>query len=182
MRISDWSSDVCSSDLLTMKDRQLLQSGDDFAIISYRAEVTRADVEPYMALVRSAYVRRSHGWKLAFHQHSPVWATGLASRAGCREPRMEGAAPLPADTQPAPLIGITSAASLCTGAFPVPIGAKIVAGVAVAYDLSPIDLLPDFIPVLGYFDDLILVPTDLWLAIRPVPPALMPEFGRRADT
>src|SRR3546814_3155075 len=51
---------------LTMKDRQLLQSGDDFAIISYRAEVTRADGEPYMALVSSAYVRRSHGWKLAF--------------------------------------------------------------------------------------------------------------------
>src|SRR3546814_19943075 len=88
---------------------------------------------------------------------------------------MEGAAPLPADTQPAPLIGITSAASLCTGAFPVPIGAKIVAGVAVAYALSPIDLIPDFIPVLGYFDDLILVPTGLWLAIRLVPPALMTE-------
>src|SRR3546814_475693 len=95
---------------------------------------------------------------------------------------MEGAAPLPADTQPAPLIGITSAASLCTGAFPVPIGAKIVAGVAVAYALSPIDLIPDFIPVLGYFDDLILVPTDLWLAIRLVPPALMTEFRSRAET
>src|SRR3546814_4123712 len=95
---------------------------------------------------------------------------------------MEGAAPLPADTQPAPLIGITSAASLCTGAFPVPIGAKIVAGVAVAYALSPIDLIPDFIPVLGYFDDLILVPTGLWLAIRLVPPALMTEFRRRAET
>src|SRR3546814_11738605 len=53
---------------LTMKDRQLLQSGDDFAIISYRDEVTRADGEPYMALVSSAYVRRSHGLKLAFHQ------------------------------------------------------------------------------------------------------------------
>ena len=90
--------------------------------------------------------------------------------------------PLPADTQPAPLIGITSAASLCTGAFPVPIGAKIVAGVAVAYALSPIDLIPDFIPVLGYFDDLILVPTGLWLAIRLVPPALMTEFRSRAET
>src|SRR3546814_9700988 len=95
---------------------------------------------------------------------------------------MGGAAPLPAYTQPAPLMRITSAASLCTGAFPVPIGAKIVAGVAVAYAFSPIDLIPDFIPVLGYFDDLILVPTDLWLAIRLVPPALMTEFRSRAET
>jgi hypothetical protein len=57
---------------LTMKDRQLLEAGDDFAIISYRAEVMRADGEPYAALVSSAYVRRPNGWKLAFHQHSPV--------------------------------------------------------------------------------------------------------------
>ena len=57
---------------LTMKDRQLLEDGDDFAIVSYRAEVTRADGEPYTALVSSAYLRRPDGWKLAFHQHSPV--------------------------------------------------------------------------------------------------------------
>lgn len=57
---------------LTMKDRHLLHDTEDFAIISYRAEVTRADGEPYAALVSSAYVRRLDGWKLAFHQHSPV--------------------------------------------------------------------------------------------------------------
>jgi len=57
---------------LTMADRQLLETGDDFAIISYRADVTRADGEPYAALVSSAYVRRPGGWKLAFHQHSPI--------------------------------------------------------------------------------------------------------------
>ncbi len=57
---------------LAMKHRQLLESGEDFAIISYRAEVRRADGEPYAALVSSAYLRRSDGWKLAFHQHSPV--------------------------------------------------------------------------------------------------------------
>ena len=56
---------------LVMNDRQLLES-DDFAIISYRAEVTRADGEPYVALVSSGYARRTDGWKLAFHQHSPV--------------------------------------------------------------------------------------------------------------
>jgi hypothetical protein len=57
---------------LTMNDRQLLEVGEDFAMISYRAEVTRADGEPYAALVSSGYARRPAGWKLAFHQHSPV--------------------------------------------------------------------------------------------------------------
>lgn len=57
---------------LVMKNRHLLESSDDFAIISYRAEVTRADGEPYSAMVSSAYVRRPDGWKLVFHQHSPV--------------------------------------------------------------------------------------------------------------
>jgi hypothetical protein len=52
---------------LTMKDRQLLKIGEDFAIISYRAEVTRADGEPYAALVSSGYAERADGWKLAFH-------------------------------------------------------------------------------------------------------------------
>ena len=63
----------------------------------------------------------------------------------------------------------------------VPIGAKIIAGMAVAYALSPIDLIPDFIPVLGYLDDLIVVPMGLWLAIRLVPPALMTEFRGQAE-
>ena len=56
---------------LAMKDRQLLEN-DDFAIISYRADATRADGEPYRALVSSGYARRAHGWKLVFHQHSPL--------------------------------------------------------------------------------------------------------------
>lgn len=57
---------------LTMKHRQLLEGGENLAIISYSAEVTRADGEPYAALVSSAYLPRPDGWKLAFHQHSPV--------------------------------------------------------------------------------------------------------------
>ena len=55
---------------LSMSNRQLLPVGD-VAIISYKADVTRADGEPYTALVSSVYVRRDSGWKLAFHQHSP---------------------------------------------------------------------------------------------------------------
>lgn len=63
----------------------------------------------------------------------------------------------------------------------VPRGAKLVAGVAAAYALSPIDLIPDFIPVLGYIDDLILVPLGVWLALKLVPDPLMAEFRARAE-
>lgn len=56
---------------LSMSNRQSLSIGD-VAIISYRAEVTRAGGEPYTALVSSGYVRRDAGWKLAFHQHSSL--------------------------------------------------------------------------------------------------------------
>jgi ketosteroid isomerase-like protein len=57
---------------LRISDRHLLRPDGDVAFISYHADVTRADGEPYSALIGSAYVRRSDGWKLAFHQHSPV--------------------------------------------------------------------------------------------------------------
>ena len=59
--------------------------------------------------------------------------------------------------------------------------ARLVAGFAAAYALSPIDLIPDFIPVLGYLDDVILLPGLIWLAIRLVPAALMAEFRLKAD-
>jgi uncharacterized membrane protein YkvA (DUF1232 family) len=42
-----------------------------------------------------------------------------------------------------------------------------------AYALSPIDLIPDFIPVLGYLDDLLIVPFGLWLVIRMLPPEVL---------
>lgn len=57
-----------------------------------------------------------------------------------------------------------------------PLLAKVVAGFVAAYALSPIDLIPDFIPVLGLLDDLILVPAGLWLAIRLILPELMENF------
>ncbi|MDR7127112.1 hypothetical protein [Pseudotabrizicola sp. 4114] len=57
---------------LKMSKRSLLQATEDVAIISYRADVTRADGQPYAALVSSAYVRCGNEWKLAFHQHSPL--------------------------------------------------------------------------------------------------------------
>jgi hypothetical protein len=57
---------------LVMAHRHLLRVDEKVAIISYRADVTRADGQPYSALVSSAYVKREDGWKLLFHQHSPV--------------------------------------------------------------------------------------------------------------
>jgi uncharacterized membrane protein YkvA (DUF1232 family) len=62
----------------------------------------------------------------------------------------------------------------------VPWCAKAVAGAVAAYALSPIDLIPDFIPVLGYLDDLIIVPLGIMLAVKLVPPALIAEFRAEA--
>ena len=63
----------------------------------------------------------------------------------------------------------------------VPWYAKIVAASVAAYALSPIDLIPDFIPVLGYLDDIILVPLGIALAIRLIPPALLEEHRAGAS-
>jgi hypothetical protein len=57
---------------LKVGTRHLHRPDDLIAIISYRADVIRGDGEPYSALVSSAYARRADGWKLTFHQHSPV--------------------------------------------------------------------------------------------------------------
>ncbi|MDD9908647.1 MAG: YkvA family protein [Ahrensia sp.] len=59
--------------------------------------------------------------------------------------------------------------------------AKFISIAVVAYALSPIDLIPDFIPVLGYVDDLLIVPLGILLAIRLIPPTLMGEFRSRAS-
>jgi uncharacterized membrane protein YkvA (DUF1232 family) len=63
----------------------------------------------------------------------------------------------------------------------VPWPAKALALVVVAYALSPIDLIPDFIPVIGYLDDVVLLPLGIWLSIRLIPPALVPEFRTAAS-
>lgn len=50
-----------------------------------------------------------------------------------------------------------------------PAGAKVMAAITVAYALSPIDLVPDFIPVLGYLDDIILLPALIALTVKLIP-------------
>ena len=62
----------------------------------------------------------------------------------------------------------------------VPRYAKVAAIAVAAYALSPIDLIPDFIPVLGYLDDLLIVPLGVVLAVKLVPAGLMAEFRAAA--
>lgn len=62
----------------------------------------------------------------------------------------------------------------------VPWYAKALALVVVGYALSPIDLIPDFIPVLGYLDDVILLPLGILLVIRLIPPEIMAEHRNLA--
>jgi uncharacterized membrane protein YkvA (DUF1232 family) len=63
----------------------------------------------------------------------------------------------------------------------VPWYAKAVAIAVAAYALSPIDLIPDFIPVVGYLDDLIIVPLGIALVVRMIPPPIMAEHRATAD-
>jgi uncharacterized membrane protein YkvA (DUF1232 family) len=62
----------------------------------------------------------------------------------------------------------------------VPWHAKAFAAVLVAYALSPIDLIPDFIPVLGYLDELVLLPIGVLLAVKMIPAEILAEHRERA--
>lgn len=62
----------------------------------------------------------------------------------------------------------------------VPWYAKVLAGAILTYALSPIDLIPDFIPVIGYLDDLIIVPGGLVLVRRMIPAAVLAEHRETA--
>lgn len=62
----------------------------------------------------------------------------------------------------------------------VPRPAKILIVIAVAYALSPIDLIPDFIPILGYVDDMLLLPLAIYLAIRMIPDEVWQECQQQA--
>lgn len=62
-----------------------------------------------------------------------------------------------------------------------PIAPKIIAALVVTYALSPIDLIPDFIPVLGLLDDMILLPLGIALAIKLTPPPLWQAMLAKAQ-
>ena len=59
--------------------------------------------------------------------------------------------------------------------------ARLLALSVVAYAVSPLDLIPDPIPVLGYLDDLVLLPLGIWLCLRLIPPAVMDDARRRVE-
>lgn len=63
-----------------------------------------------------------------------------------------------------------------------PLPAKILAGVTVAYALSPIDLIPDFIPVLGLLDDVIILPLLVTATIRLIPKDILESCRNEAET
>jgi uncharacterized membrane protein YkvA (DUF1232 family) len=62
-----------------------------------------------------------------------------------------------------------------------PLGVRVLAGLVAAYALSPIDLIPDFIPVIGYLDDLIIVPLGLLLVLRLIPEHVLDSSREKAD-
>lgn len=62
-----------------------------------------------------------------------------------------------------------------------PLIAKILAAVTTAYALSPIDLIPDFIPVLGYLDDIIVLPALIALTVRYIPPDVLTQCRSEAE-
>jgi uncharacterized membrane protein YkvA (DUF1232 family) len=64
----------------------------------------------------------------------------------------------------------------------VPWTARLFIAAVAAYALSPIDLIPDIIPVLGYLDDLLLVPLGIWLALKMIPPDILAECRAAAET
>ena len=59
--------------------------------------------------------------------------------------------------------------------------ARVFAGFVVAYAFSPIDLIPDIIPILGYLDDLVLVPLGIILVIKMIPPDVLAECREKAE-
>jgi uncharacterized membrane protein YkvA (DUF1232 family) len=63
----------------------------------------------------------------------------------------------------------------------VPWVAKVFMGLVLAYVFSPIDLIPDFIPVLGYLDDLIIVPLGIALTLKMIPAEVMTEARQQAE-
>ncbi len=59
--------------------------------------------------------------------------------------------------------------------------AKRLLAFAIGYAVSPIDLIPDFIPLLGHLDDLIIVPTLIWLAVRMIPKKIIEDSRKEAN-
>jgi uncharacterized membrane protein YkvA (DUF1232 family) len=64
----------------------------------------------------------------------------------------------------------------------VPWYAKVFSIMVIGYALSPIDLIPDFIPILGYLDDFLLIPLGIYIAVRLIPKNILQECRKEAET
>lgn len=64
----------------------------------------------------------------------------------------------------------------------VPWYARVLAVAVVAYAFSPIDLIPDPIPIIGYLDDLLIVPLGIWILLKLIPPPVLAECREQAET
>ncbi len=62
-----------------------------------------------------------------------------------------------------------------------PLAPKLLAAALAAYALSPIDLIPDFIPVLGYLDEVILLPIGIWICLALIPEAILADNRRKTE-
>lgn len=60
-----------------------------------------------------------------------------------------------------------------------PTVAKLLLGLAVGYVLLPFDLIPDFIPIIGHLDDVVIVPGLVWLALKLIPAEIVAEYRRQ---
>ena len=69
---------------------------------------------------------------------------------------------------------------LCLKSKDTPLGVKILAGITVTYALSPVDLIPDFIPVLGYLDDIIMLPALIALTVKLIPAETFDQYRKEA--
>jgi uncharacterized membrane protein YkvA (DUF1232 family) len=78
------------------------------------------------------------------------------------------------------LIGEIATLWFCARHPRTPLSVKLLAAAVAAYAFSPIDLIPDFIPVLGYLDDLILLPIGVWLVLKLAPPDVIVECREQA--
>jgi len=70
---------------------------------------------------------------------------------------------------------------LCLKGKDTPLAAKVLAGLTVGYALSPIDLIPDFIPVIGYLDDILILPALIALTIRLIPKDTFDRYRKEAE-
>jgi uncharacterized membrane protein YkvA (DUF1232 family) len=60
-----------------------------------------------------------------------------------------------------------------------PLASKFLLGAAIAYAVSPIDLIPDFIPVVGYLDDIVIVPLLIYLALKGIPHSILRKHQKK---